>query len=142
MPRWSRAKRSAYSMASRSCGLYVVDRVVVADVTVEVLGDALVLHRRGPEPEAHRTLVELGDAHAGRLAHPHRQDALVVGGVHETVHRPAHLGAQRPHLDGVATLTVGNRDAGHRISLGSRPHHHRPRCTTSTGWRRATGQRG
>ena len=113
---WSMAKRSAYSTASRSCSR---ERALVRrpDRAVEVLAEPLRPDRVGPEGEADGAVVELGDPHPGRLAHPHGEDALVVGGVHEAGGRRTQLGLERPDLHGVTALAGRDLEAGHGPTL-------------------------
>src|SRR5207248_5018525 len=58
-------------------------------------------------------VVELGHAHTGGLPLAGRQLAPVVGGLAHLAGRARHLGAEHPDLGGVASLALGDVDAGH-----------------------------
>ena len=88
-----------------------------ADGAVELLVQPLRPDRVRPETEADGALVELGDPHARRFAHADREDALVVGRVHQPRGRRAELGLQRPDLHGIATLAGRDVETGHAATL-------------------------
>src|SRR5207302_8735509 len=91
--------------------LRVVVPVLVGDVAVEVLGESLLRHRRSPKVQSDGTVVELGDAHLGRLPDADRQDAVVVGGIAQPGLGPAHFWSQGSDLDGGAARAFGHVDA-------------------------------
>jgi hypothetical protein len=68
-------------------------RPVIGDVPVELLGYALLRHRRSPKIQSDGTIVELGDPHASCFPDPHRKDALVVHGLAQLADGPPHFGS-------------------------------------------------
>ncbi len=110
---WSSAKRSANFDRELLPGGVVVAHLVLGDLRVELLGDALFHHRRCPEVEAREAAVDLRDPHPGDLALAHRQLAVLVRGFGQLDDTLGHLGAQLPHLHGVAARPVRNVDLRH-----------------------------
>jgi hypothetical protein len=83
-------------------------------IGVEGLGDSLARRRRAAKVDSYRAVVDPRDAVAHRLAHPHRQYALLVDRGRQVVSRSAQLWPQLPHTRALAALTVRNVDPGDR----------------------------
>ena len=78
---------------------------------------AAVGHLRKAPLEADVAAVDLRDAHAGGLAYPDGEDALVVCGIHQPGRGRAQLWLQRPDLHRVATLAGWYLESGHTATL-------------------------
>src|SRR5262245_19482037 len=97
--------------------LRVLGMAVLGDVRIQLLGDSLFRQLRNPPPQSDMAVVDLGNAHAHRLADTTGELTAFVDRGREVGHRLAHHRAQSPDPHDLGPFAVGKIDACHRVRL-------------------------